>query len=183
VPVPPSIAEFWGRYVAATGGVDESRFYEAFHFGDHLELANSLAELVLSGRKRATTGSVWSFEAEAKRLPRLGDLSVVTDYSGNPLCVIETTRVDVMPFSEVSAEFAAVEGEGDGSLDYWRRGHTTYFTRECARHGRTFDANMLVACERFIVVFKARSERSSSLSVLSSPAPRSGQPTCLNGDR
>ena len=154
--IPPSIAAFWGRYVAAAGAVDESRFYEAFHFGDHQDLADSLAEIVLSGRKRATAGSVWSFETEGKRLPRPGDLSVVTDYSGYPLCVIETTRVDVMPFSEVSAEFASVEGEGDGSLDYWRLGHTEYFTRECARYGRTFNANMLVACERFNVVFPKR---------------------------
>lgn len=154
MPIPPGIAEFWGRYVDAAGGVDESRFYEAFHFGDHQELADSLAELVLLGTKRATAGSVWSFEAEAKRLPRPGDLSVVTDYSGNPLCVIETTQVDIVPFSEVSAEFAAIEGEGDGSLDDWRRGHTAYFTRECARHGRTFDVNMLVACERFNLVYQ-----------------------------
>jgi len=155
MPIPPDIAEFWGRYVAAaTGEIDDSRFYEAFHFGDHEELANSLAELVLLGRKRATASSVWSLEVEGKRLPRPGDLSVVTDYSGKPLCVVETKRVDVVPFIEVGAEFAALEGEGDGSLEHWRRAHRAFFTRECARHGRTFDGNMLIACEQFDVVFR-----------------------------
>jgi uncharacterized protein YhfF len=152
--IPPEIAAFWGRYAAAVGRVDNSRFYEAFHFGDSEELANSLAELVLAGRKRATAGSLWSYEADGKRIPRPGDLSVVTDFSGTPLCVIETTRVDVMPLDEVGAEFAAVEGEGDGSLAYWQEGHTAYFSRECARNGRSFAPNMLVACERFKVVFQ-----------------------------
>jgi uncharacterized protein YhfF len=151
--IPPSIAEFWDRF-AAVGSVDRSRFYEAFHFGDNEELANSLAKLVLAGTKRATAGSVWSFEAQGKRIPRPGDLSVVTDFSGTPLCVIETTQVDVLPFNEVGAAFAAVEGEGDGSLAYWQEAHTVYFSRECARYGRTFTPNMLVSCERFNVVFQ-----------------------------
>jgi uncharacterized protein YhfF len=150
----PGIAEFWASYSAAVGGVDESRFYEAFSFGDSEELANDLARLLLAGTKRATTAAVWSFEAAGKRIPKPGDLSVVTDWSGRPLCVIETTRVNVMPFDEVSTEFAAVEGEGDGSLAYWRRGHTAYFSRECARCGRTFSESMLVCCERFEVVYR-----------------------------
>jgi uncharacterized protein YhfF len=125
----------------------------AFSFGDNEELANSLAELVLEGTTRATAGAVWSFEHEGKRAPRPGDLSVVTNWAGSPLCVIETIQVDVVPFSEVSAEFAATEGEGDGSLEYWREGHASYFSRECARIGRVFSEDMPVACERFKVVF------------------------------
>ena len=135
--------------------MDEARFYEAFQFGDSAALADELGQLVLSGTKRATTGSVWSFEASGKRPPRPGDLSVVLDGQGAPLCIIETARVDVMPFDEVSAEFAAVEGEGDGSLAFWRQAHIAYFTRECQREGRTFSGGMAVACERFSVVWPA----------------------------
>ena len=150
----PDIAEFWARFKTAAGEVDDARFYEAFHFGDNEELADSLAQLVLDGRKRATAGLVWAFEAEGKRLPRTGDLSVVTDWPGRPLCVIETRAVDLVPFDDVSAEFAAVEGEGDGSLAHWRQGHTEFFSRECARIGRVPSGTMLVACERFAVVFQ-----------------------------
>lgn len=153
--IPSRIAEFWAGYSAAVGGVDDSRFYEAFYFGDSEGLANSLAELVLAETKRATAACVWSFEADGKRLPQPGDLSVVTDWAGTPLCVIETTRVDVMPFSDVSAEFAAVEGEGDGSLAYWRRAHIECFSRECARSGRAFSESMLISCERFELLYPA----------------------------
>lgn len=154
MPVPTHLAAFWNAFVSSTGPVDEARFYEAFYFGDSEALANELGELVLRGIKCATAGSIWSFEVEGKRLPVPGDLSIVTTWSGEPLCIIETRAVDVVPFGDVSAEFAATEGEGDGSLPYWREAHRQYFTRECARAGRQFSEGMLVACERFNVVYR-----------------------------
>lgn len=153
-PVHPSVAEIWNNYAMAVGGIDASRFYESFFFADSEETANSLAQLVLAGTKRATAAALWSFEAEGKRLPVPGDLSVVTDWSGVAQCIIETMAVEITPFSEVTAEFAATEGEGDGSLEHWRAVHRQFFSRECAQHGRTFTEDMLVACERFRVVFQ-----------------------------
>ena len=44
--IPPHVAEFWAGYRAAAGAIDDSRFYEAFCFGDSEELANRLAKLV-----------------------------------------------------------------------------------------------------------------------------------------
>ncbi|MEK8035028.1 ASCH domain-containing protein [Ideonella sp. DXS29W] len=151
--IPEHLREFWSAFAQAVGGASEERFYEAFFFGDTEQLANELAALVLQGTKRATAGSVWSFDAEGKRPPQAGDLSIVTSWSGKPLCVIETEVVEVVPFNEVTAEFAATEGEGDGSLAFWQSGHRRYFTRECARAGREFSESMLVACERFKVVY------------------------------
>ena len=152
--IPTHLSDFWNTFAKSIGGVDAARFYEAFFFGDSEQLANELAELVLRGTKRATAGSVWSFEAEGKRLPVPGDLSIVTRWSGKPLCIIETQAVDVVPFSEVSSEFAATEGEGDGSLSFWQEAHRQYFTRECAGAGRQFTESMLVACEQFKVVYR-----------------------------
>jgi uncharacterized protein YhfF len=154
--VPAHLAPFWNAFVKSNG-VDETRFYEAFFFGDGEDLANELAALVLRGVKRATAGAVWSFEAEGKRLPIPGDLSIVTDWSGEPLCIIETRAVDVLPFAQVSAEFAATEGEGDRSLSFWQAAHRQYFSRECAGAGRVFSEEMLVACERFDVVYRPSS--------------------------
>jgi len=153
--VTPEVAAFWQAYVEVVGGVDETRFCEAFYFGDSMELADFLAELVLQGIKRATTTSVWSIEANGERLPTPGGLSVVTSWSGKPLCIVETVAVEVVPFNEVTAEFAATEGEGDGSLRFWQEAHREYFTRECANAGRQFTESMLVACEEFRVVYQS----------------------------
>lgn len=142
----------WSAYSLTEGGIKDERFYEAFSFGDSSAMADELGKLVLAGIKRATAGSVWSYESTGKSVPKPGDLSVVTDFSDTPLCVIETVQVDIVPFHAVSEEFAATEGEGDGSLDYWRKAHFEYFTRECESSGRLFDQEMLLACERFRVV-------------------------------
>lgn len=153
MPIPENAKAMWSDYSVAVGGVHDYRFYEAFYFGDSPEMAYQLAQLVVAGIKRATAGSVWSYEMSGKRVPEPGDLSVVTDVQGNPLCIIETTQVEVMPFSEVSAEFAQTQGEGDGSLAYWRQAHIDFFTRECEQSGLVFTTSMAVACERFKVVY------------------------------
>lgn len=152
----PAVASFWAEFSRQAGGADDALFYEAFAFGDSDALAKELADLVLAGRKRATAGAVWSFEAAGKRLPRPGDLSVVTAWDGTPLCVIRSIHVQVMPFNAVPAAFAAAEGEGDGSLAFWRRAHRAYFGRECARIGRSFSADMPVCCEHFELEYAPR---------------------------
>jgi uncharacterized protein YhfF len=92
---------------------------------------------------------------EGNELPHPGDLSVVTNWAGQPLCVVETESVNVVPFNEVTAEFAATEGEGDGSLSFWQEAHRQYFTRESARAGRKFAETMLIVCVCFRVVCKS----------------------------
>lgn len=154
MPIPAHLSAFWAEFAEAVGEAGEERFYEAFSFGDSEEMADELAELVLQGTKRATAGALWAYEATEQRPPRAGDLSIVTDSSGRPRCVIETLSVEVVPFREVSAEFAAVEGEGDGSLGYWRRAHHAFFSRECAAAGRAFGESMQVVCERFVVRYR-----------------------------
>jgi uncharacterized protein YhfF len=152
--IPDHIAPFWRSYVQSQAEDPTPHFFEAFHFDDNERSANELAQLVLAGRKRATAGLVWSFEAASVPLPKVADLSVVTDWAKRPLCIIQTQRVDVVAFDEVSKEFAATEGEGDGSLEYWQQAHWAYFGRECQRIGRTRDPKMPVVCERFEVIFR-----------------------------
>lgn len=156
--IPAHIAPFWQAFVQSRTEDPTPRFFEAFHFDDNESSANELAELVLRGTKRATAGLVWVFERDAKPLPKAGDLSVVTNWAGLPLCVIETLQVDIVPYEDVSEDFAATEGEGDGSLRYWRDVHWAYFGRECRRIGREPHPGMPVVCERFAVVYRGANE-------------------------
>jgi len=153
--IPAHIAPFWRSFVQSRAEDPTPRFFEAFHFDDNKQSANKLAELVLAGTKRATASLVWTFEEASAPVPGVGALSVVTNWTRTPLCVIETRRVDVVAFDAVSEEFAATEGEGDVSLRYWREAHWDYFGRMCQRIGRKPDPKMPVVCERFEVVFRA----------------------------
>jgi uncharacterized protein YhfF len=147
------VRSFWEAFAATRTTDPMPHFLEVFYFADNEPTANELAALVMAGSKRATAGLLWSHENDHRPLPKPGDLSVVTDFSGKPVCVIETKQVEIVPFEEVSEEFAAIEGEGDGSLEYWRKAHEAYFERECKRIGRTPEARMPVVCEQFEVVF------------------------------
>jgi uncharacterized protein YhfF len=149
-----SVEEFWSAFVLARPDLagPESR-YEAWHFCDNQADADELVELVLAGRKRATAGALWSYEDEGEPVPQPGDFSVVTDWSGTARCVIRTTAVEIAPFNEVSAEFAAAEGEGDLSLAFWHEAHWAAFSREFEGTGRSPAPDMPVVCERFEVVF------------------------------
>lgn len=151
--MPSQIKQFWEAFQVDIGVDASSRFYEVFHFDDNEESANALGDLVLRGKKRATASLLWENEVNNKPIPKIGDLSVVTNWQQQPLCIIETTQVDIVPYEAVSDAFAAVEGEGDGSLRYWRKAHWAYFYRECQRLGMEPSLNMPIICERFKVVY------------------------------
>ena len=158
VNVPPSLHAFWRTFIATIGHDVSDRFYEAFHFDDNATSADELAAFVLAGTKRGGAALLWAFESERKPIPKPGDLSVVTLFSGKPVCVVETQRIQIVPFAEVDADFAATEGEGDGSLAYWQRAHIAFFGRECQRLGREFSLSAPVVCERFAVVYRGARE-------------------------
>lgn len=98
-----NILEFWNRFLDDKKLDLNTRYLEAFHFEMTEELANSLLELVLTGQKKATASSLLSWKAEGT-MPKEGDYSIVTDWAGNPRCVIQTTKVTVLPFKDVDYE-------------------------------------------------------------------------------
>ncbi|MEW5815147.1 MAG: ASCH domain-containing protein [Spirochaetota bacterium] len=128
--------------------------FQVRSFGDSDILADELSDLVLHGNKRAKSVSLWSLEAEKQSIPKPGDVSVLTDWDGFAQVIIETTEVKVAPFKDVPADFAAEEGEGDLSLEYWRTVHWDAFSRESAVTGRGPDEAMPVVCERFKVLHR-----------------------------
>jgi uncharacterized protein YhfF len=153
VEVPKRVQPFWDKFQRSIAYDASPLFYEALCFDDNERDANALGALVLSGQKRATAGLLWTYELANKSLPKVGALSVVTDWHGAPLCVIQTTHVEIVPFDSVSDSFAATEGEGDKTLRYWREAHWRFFSRECQRIGRAPNLHMPVVCEQFKVVY------------------------------
>lgn len=151
----PTVSAMWHAFLAAgTASPDlHSAPISAWHFCDNQRDADECAALVIQGRKRATAPSAWGLTSRGEPLPRAGDHHVVTDWSGIAQCVIRTTAVRVLPFSEVDEAHAAAEGEGDGSLDWWRSVHWEYYRRELEGTGLEPREDMPVVCEYFTVVF------------------------------
>jgi uncharacterized protein YhfF len=147
---PEDVRAYWTGFCAESG-VEPVQRYDVFAFGDSPEMADELAALVLHGPKRATAGLLADFDDEP--LPVVGVHSIVLGGQGEPVCIIRTSEVRVLPFREVDAAFAWDEGEGDRSLAYWRDAHIGFFTRMCAARGEAFSEEMATVLERFLLVW------------------------------
>ena len=112
-----------------------------------------LAELVLMGQKTATSSAFDLYAVGNEPLPKENELSVILDSKENAICIIETTKVEVIPFKEVSEDHAYKEGEGDKSLAYWRQVHEEVFTEWMSEAGLTFTPDSKVVLEEFRKVY------------------------------
>jgi len=151
-----NISRMWHAYLKSIGETIKSteKNYEAWHFCMDEKNANDLAELVKKGVKKGTTSLYFSYQLENEALPKIGQHNIILDWAGHPQCVIKTTNVEVLPFNKVTEAFAKIEGEGDGSLVYWRKVHRIAFENELSTTEKEFSEDMLVVCEVFEVVYQ-----------------------------
>ncbi len=131
---------------------------DSCYFCSDEESANHLASLVVKGEKRATASLLWSYEADNEPLPEVGQLSVITNWDGEPQCIVEVTDVEIKPYNKVTAAFAFIEGEGDKSLNYWRKVHWKFFSMECVELGKQPSEDMHVILEQFTVIWKEQEQ-------------------------
>lgn len=114
---------------------------------------DELACLVGKGKKRATCSAYFWIESGEEKLPEVGQTSVVVNSNEEAVCIIRTTKVYITEFCNVSEAHAALEGEGDLSLAYWRTVHREFFTRDLASAGIAFDDHTKLICEEFEKVY------------------------------
>jgi len=148
----PAIDTFWKRFVKSHG-INNHPCPVAFYFCDNRHDADTCAKLVFAGIKQATAPSQWWFDKHIEALQCICEYFVITNWSGEPQAVIQTTAVMVVPFGQVDAAFAFAEGKGDRSLAEWQRVYRSYYAREmdCAKSEITDD--FAVVCHHFRCIF------------------------------
>jgi uncharacterized protein YhfF len=147
---------YWAQYLASLV-VDRrpaKAYVEAFYFGFNPDDGREIAPLVLAGTKTATGSVFWSYEANKKHLPEVGDRCIVTAGADDPVCIIETTEVRIIPFDEMTPDYAHDGGEGDRSMATWRDIYWRYIQSECRRIGREPSPKAPLVMERFRVVYR-----------------------------
>lgn len=102
------------------------------------------AEAILAGRKTLTSSPFWDYPDG--RIPFVGALSVLVG-AGRPRAVVETVRVEVMPFSAITDDLARAYGEGEMTAAWWRREIGAWYRDSAARHGATFAEDMPIIWE------------------------------------
>ena len=112
-----------------------------------------MCRLVMRGEKRATASSLWWYKTNTEELPKPGDIFIVTNWEGIAQCVIGIEHVEIVPFNKITAVFAEREGEGDKSLEYWKKVHWDFYHRELKGSGRSPTLDMPIVCESFNKIF------------------------------
>lgn len=121
----------------------------AWQFGAN---PDHLAQLVIDGVKSATCSGLIFYEIENEPLPSIEDYSIILNSKDEPLAIIKTVDVKIMPMNEVPEEFAIAEGEGNRTYQYWKEAHETFFSKELSGLGLEYSEDMMLVCERFKLI-------------------------------
>jgi len=128
------------------------RFFAPLAIGDTPESADAGAELILSGIKTTTSSAVWDYPDG--RIPFVGALSVLLDGKGQPRAIIETRRVEILPFKDIDEDFAKAYGEGDRTLAWFKLEVGAWYKQSARRAGELFTGDTRIICEWFYVAAK-----------------------------
>ena len=82
-----------------------------------------MVEPVLEGKKTATT---YLYEDDEKY--KENDISILTAINGNDVCLIQTKKIIITTFKNITWDLAVLEGKNN-SLDDWRKEHYNFFKK------------------------------------------------------
>lgn len=146
--------EYWNKFLTETGRSPDERCSGDLHFEAKGFVGDELISLVLSGQKTAIFSSYATFAIDQEPLPVSGELYIILDRAENPVCVIETESVNIIPFNEVTWGMAQKEGE-DENLESWREKKREYLEDEGAVLGFDFSMDIKLVYQTFKVVYKS----------------------------
>lgn len=118
---------YWSQYLETISDDLYGVHIEAGMPGN-ADIADDLLALFLSGKKTAASGLVRDYELAGEALPKGGEYWIIQDSKMEPRCIVKTIRVEVNRFDQITEEIAKAEGEGDLSIEYWRKAHIDFFT-------------------------------------------------------
>jgi len=153
LPKTDATGRFWREFRDANRVSADN--YDVVSFGDNAALATELAELVVSGRKRATAGLLRQFGPDGEPPPIAGGYVVLIDGEARPRAIWCTTDLRIGPLTSVDERFAWDEGEGDRTRDWWLSAHRKYFGRQASAQGFEMHDEIETVFERFTVVWPA----------------------------
>ena len=149
-----TVYEMWNNFTISNPEFKKDELPESWYFHNNKEDANRLAELTLSGKKKASSGLyLWYEEANAD-LPKMGTKQIITDFDGMALAIIETISVDTIPFNKVSKDYAEMDmGTNIEPLKKWKKAHWDFFASAMEESGEKTIEEMLIVCERFETIW------------------------------
>ena len=93
--------DFWGAFLEQTDTPETTVMTDVTYFGASEEESVAVLEQLLAGEKTAVGHCIPSYLATRRRMPRIGDYTMVTDFYGNPCCIFHTVDVTIAPMPEI----------------------------------------------------------------------------------
>ncbi|MEG0267642.1 MAG: ASCH domain-containing protein, partial [Carnobacterium sp.] len=148
-----SIEKLWENFKLQNSTLPDN--YNLMTFGDTQDKANQSAALVLEGLKTAKTSLLLDYQRSEKSVPQEGSYSLILDGNNQAIGIVQLLKIAILPFDEVSDEWAYEEGEGDRTLKGWREFYQDYFQEQCKSEHWHFSMKTEVVCIQFELVYAA----------------------------
>jgi uncharacterized protein YhfF len=140
------------RVLEAAFPGEAARYFLPMSIGSAPEHADEGAVLILNGTKTLTSSPFWDYPDG--KIPFVGALGVLLDGSQRPRGIVETTRVEIMPFAAITEEMAHAYGEGKRTVEWWRRVMGAFYRASAARHNAVLTDDTPRIWEWFAVVHR-----------------------------
>ena len=149
-----TVYEMWNNFTESNPEFKKGELPESYYFHDNEKDANRLAELILNGKKKAGSGLYFLYEQANADLPKNGTKSIVTDFDGKARMIIEITKIDTIPFNQISEDYAELDmGTKIEPLKKWKKAHWGFFATVMEESGEKPTEEMLVVCEWFEIIW------------------------------
>ena len=102
---------YWLKFLDERGMPNTTPYSGECAFGIDKEMSDYLIELILSGKKTATTSAFEAYEIDNEPIPHNGGYYVIVDFDDNPCGVIQTTKVEILEYKNITWEMAKKEGD------------------------------------------------------------------------
>lgn len=116
------------------------------------EITDELLGLYLSGKKTAGSSILEDFLSAGDPPPKVGNYWIYLNSLGAPSCILRTERIVKHKFRDVPPEIAIAEGEGDLSVEYWKRVHSELYLPHIKQWGLEDLNDATVITEFFKIV-------------------------------
>lgn len=149
-----SVYEMWGNYIESNPDFEKDELPDADSFHNNEEDAKRLADLIISGKKKAGSMLYFFFKEANADLPKVGTKSIVTNFDGTARGIIEINKVDTIPFNQISKAYAELDmGTNIEPLKKWKKAHWDFFAPAMEQSGAKPTEEMLIVCTWFETIW------------------------------
>lgn len=145
--------DFWQAFLEETGTPENSYCNRCTYFGDSEEESVNIMEQLLRGEKTAISHCVPHYIVTRSPMPKVGDYTMVTDFYGNPGCILKCVDVVIDPIGAIPAEIG--EREGEGSIDLWQQRKRQEFQALSQKSGFHYNDELPILMELVERVYPA----------------------------